>query len=91
MVCSLCHHWIPGCPSVVHQGAALRRALSVLDRTPAVETFKVGVIYVGAQQTTETQVGFLPAVVLPLLLSLLLLLLLLLLFLFLSLFLCRAH
>ena len=41
---------------VVQEGPSLRRALSVLDRTPAVETFKVGVIFVGAGQTSESEV-----------------------------------
>ncbi len=45
----------PGC-ILLQPSDALDRALAVLDRTPFVHTHKIGVIYVGAGQKTETEI-----------------------------------
>lgn len=57
-VLSQLQQWPSEDNSLVPLGSSeqLRRAISVLDRTPAVETHKVGVVYVGAKQTAEADI-----------------------------------
>ena len=43
-------------PLRVKNGAALDRAIAVLDRTPCMQTHKIGVLYVAPGQTTEEEI-----------------------------------
>lgn len=43
-------------PQLIQTGDSYSRAINVLDRTPGIDTHKIGVLYVGRKQSTETEI-----------------------------------